>query len=101
MRLDDLARRIEAAADVLASRSATITLVDPGPQAFGADATGRLGDLGRALHRRFSTALGARSREAAAHGARLAETAQALRLIARNYREIEDDRRDRHDGVGA
>jgi hypothetical protein len=89
MRLDDLARRIDAAADVLAGRSTTITLADPGARAFGADATGRAGELGRALHRQFSAAMSARSREAAAHGARLADTAHALRLVADNYRDVE------------
>lgn len=98
MRLDDLADRIDAAADALAGASTTMTLADPGARAFGGDAVGGLGELGRALHRQFAGALAARGREAAAHGARLADTAQAVRLVAGGYRGLEDDHRDL--GVG-
>jgi hypothetical protein len=94
MRLDDLADRIDTAGDALAGASTTMTLADPGARAFGGDAAGALGELGRALHRQFTGALATRGREAAAHGARLADTAQAVRLVAGGYRGIEDDHRD-------
>jgi hypothetical protein len=93
MRLQELADRIESAGDVLAGGSTTMTLVDPGARAFGGDAAGSLGELGRALHQQLGGALTARGREAAAHGARLADTAQALRLVADGYREVEDEQR--------
>jgi hypothetical protein len=93
MRIDDLANRIDSAGDVLAGASTTISLIDPGARAFGADAVGGLGELGRALHRQFASGLAARGREAAAHGARLADTAQALRLVADSYRAVDDDAR--------
>jgi hypothetical protein len=99
MRIDDLAGRIDAAGDALANASTTLSLIDPGPRAFGADAAGHLGELGRALHRQFVTGLAARGREAAAHAARLADTAHALRLVAEGYRGAEDDTR-RAPGLG-
>jgi len=89
MRLDDLASRLEMAGDELASASTTMTLIDPGARALGADLPGGLGELGRALHQRLATALTARGQEAAAHGARLADTAQTLRLAAAGYRDAE------------
>jgi hypothetical protein len=91
MRLDDLAGRLETAGDELAGASTTMGLVDPGARAFGADAPGGLGELGRSLHQQLTTALTARGRESAAHGARLADTAQALRLVAAGYREVEQE----------
>jgi hypothetical protein len=101
MRLEDLADRIDTAGDVLAGASTTMSLADPGARAFGADAAGRLGELGRALHRQFTSALTARGREAAAHGARLADTAQALRLVAAGYRGADDEARADHDLGGS
>jgi hypothetical protein len=89
MRLDDLAARLESAGDELASASTTMSLIDPGARALGADAPGRLGELGRAMHRRLAAALTARGQEAATHGARLAGTAQTLRLAATGYRDAE------------
>jgi hypothetical protein len=97
MRLDDLADGLDAAGDELAGASTTVTLVDPGSRAFGADAPGALGELGRALHLRLSAALTARSREAAAHGARFADAAQSMRRVAEGYHDAEDATRDRHD----
>ncbi|GGM34070.1 hypothetical protein ACFFX1_32950 [Dactylosporangium sucinum] len=90
MRLDDLAARLEAAGDELAATSTTMGLIDPGAAVLAADAPGGLGDLARDLHRDLTTALVARGRESAAHGARLADTAHTLRLVAANYREADD-----------
>jgi hypothetical protein len=91
MRLDDLAGRLDMAGDELAAASTTLSLIDPGARAVGADAAGALGELGRDLHRRIATALTARGREAAMHGARFAETADALRQAAAAYRSAEED----------
>src|SRR5262245_20905184 len=93
MRLEELADRIDTAGDVLAGSSTTMSLIDPGTRAFGGDAAGGLGELGRALHRQLGGALAARGREAAVHGGRLADTAQALRLVAGGYREADDEPR--------
>jgi hypothetical protein len=90
MRLDDLADALDAAGDELAGASTTVTLIDPGSRAFGADAPGALGELGRALHLRLSA-------ESAAHGARFADAAQSVRRVAEGYHDAEDATRDRHD----
>ncbi len=99
MRLDDLAGRLDAAGDELAGASTTMALADPGSRALGGDAPGGPGELGRALHRTLTAALTARGREASAHGIRLAETAEALRLAAHGYQAADDDarRHNRHE----
>lgn len=96
MGLDQLAGRLDAAGDELAGASTTMALADPGSRAFGGDAPGAPGELGRALHRTLTTALTARTREASAHGIRLSETAEALRQAAQGYRTADDDARRRH-----
>jgi hypothetical protein len=96
MRLDELAGRLDAAGDELAAASTTTALIDPGSRILGGDAPGGPGELGRALHRTLTQALTARGREAATHGARLAETAEALRLAAQGYRAADQDARRRH-----
>ncbi|MFG2037711.1 hypothetical protein [Dactylosporangium sp. NPDC048998] len=93
MRLEDLAHRLDSAGDELAGASTTLSLVDPGARALGADGAGGLARAGRDLHRLLATALTARGTEAAAHGARLAETAHALRQVAAGYRGAEEDSR--------
>nr|BFE63706.1 hypothetical protein GCM10020063_082320 [Dactylosporangium thailandense] len=95
MRLEDLAQRLEEAGDRLARASTTINIIDPGARAFGADSDGALGQTGRDLHRLLAIALNDRGREAVEHGARLAETAHALRRAAAGYRGAEEDSRGR------
>jgi hypothetical protein len=97
MRLGELADRLEVGGDRLAGVGGRLADVDPGAAGFGADAPGRLGDLGRMLHGCFSAALTARAREAAAHGARLTDTADLLRVAAARYHEAEQAARQRHD----
>lgn len=94
--LDELARRADAAGAALADASAALGRLDPGARSFGGDGPGRLGELGRGLHAVFATALDAREREAAAHGARLAEMARALRLVTAGYVDVDETARDRH-----
>ena len=93
MRLEDLARRLDSVADDLAGASTTLSLVDPGARAAGAEGTGALGRAGRDLHRLLAVGLTARGAEAAAHAARLAETAHALRRAAAGYAGAEDESR--------
>jgi hypothetical protein len=97
MGLHELAGRAGAAGDEMAAAAAVLAGCGPGAAAFGADAPGRLGELGRELHARCATALAARAREAAAHGARLVDAAAALRLAAAGYREAERGARARHE----
>jgi hypothetical protein len=97
MRIGELADRLERAADRLTAGGAALSGADPGATAFGADNPGRLGEVGRALHRRWSSALTARSGEATAQGTRLADTGAAIRVAAGRYRDTESDAGSRHD----
>lgn len=100
MEIDELAHRVAAEADAVTDAAARLGRCDPGPRAFGTDAPGSLGELSRDLHALWSGALGAREREAAAHGARLTELAGALRQSAQGYRDAEDGAHQRHRAVG-
>jgi hypothetical protein len=89
MRLGELANGFASAGERLASVGSTLVGADPGADAFGADAPGRIGEVGRLLHELWGSALSARSREAAAHAARLVDTAEALTVAAGRYQDIE------------
>jgi hypothetical protein len=93
--LAELAARLDRAASSMARAGETLAGLDPGSVAFGAAAPGRLGATGRALHALFAGAVGARAREAASAGARLADTAAALRWAAAGYLEVDDAARAR------
>jgi hypothetical protein len=100
MRIDQLADRLARAGERIAAGAGPLTDVDPGAGVFGADQPGRVGDVGRLLHRRWSAALAVRAREAAAHGARLVDSADLLRTAADRYRDTEAAARARHDIEG-
>ncbi len=100
MELDELARTVGRLGDDVSGTPTVLRRSDPGPAPFGGDATGRLGELGRALYGRYAAALAAREREAAAGGARLTDLAGALRTAASGYRDVEDAARLRHRGSG-
>lgn len=100
MEVDELAGRIGALGDDVSAAAARLGRTDPGPAAFAGDGPGRLGELGRALHARWSAALAAREREASAAGARLTDLAGALRTAADGYRDVEDAARQRHQRAG-
>jgi hypothetical protein len=100
MRIGQLADRLERAGDRLTAGAGALVDADPGAGAFGADAPGRLGEVGRMLHHRLGVALTARAREAAAHGARLADTADVLRAAVERYHEAESAAHARHDSGG-
>jgi len=101
MEIDELALRVGVLGDEVAGVAPVLARSDPGAAAFGGDAAGRLGELGRALHERYCGALAAREREAAAAGARLTDLAGALRTAAAGYRDVEDAAHRRHRGSGA
>lgn len=88
------ARFDEAAATLTGAGRRLVDLEQPGT-AFGADAPGRLGEFGRALHGQWLAAFGARSREAVAAGARLADTAGTLRIVAADYADADEAARRR------
>ena len=95
--MHDLAGRLAAAGDRLADAGATLGGRDPGARAFGASGPGRLGELGRDLHALCADALAARAREAAAHGARLADVAATVRAAAAAYAAADEAAQARHD----
>jgi hypothetical protein len=96
--LRELAAQIDRAGEVLTAAGTGLADLAPPAGGFGATAPGRLGELGRDLHAQAVAALAARSREAAAHGARLSDTAQLLRWVGANYAEAEDAARERFVG---
>lgn len=90
--MDRLADGLDQAADKL-------TMIDrrmPGhgvpAAAFGAAGSGggTPGRLGRELHEHWAAVLDARSREASAAAARLADMAQSVRVTVRHYDETDD-----------
>ncbi|QLQ38958.1 hypothetical protein [Micromonospora robiginosa] len=80
-----LADRLDDAGATLATLARTVTATDPPHPAFGAHATGRPGEVGRALHRQWMAATADRAREAQAAANRLAAAAAALRSAAERY----------------
>lgn len=102
MSVDSLSGAVTAlrhAGATLAEAGARLNVADPGPLAFGGDGPGALGELGRALYHQWQRALDARAREAAAHGARLADTGDILARSASGYAEIDEENRRRHPEV--
>lgn len=100
MTLDEVARRLETASETLAGAHGVFEQISPAARAFGADAPGQLGALGRQLFAGWCAAVLTREREAKDHAARLVETAQGVRLAAHGYRGTEDDLRAAQDRVG-
>lgn len=92
--MDDLFRlagRLDAAAATISGSAAALGGLHHDPAEFGAAGPGRVGELGRALHARWSAALYAREREASRAAAELAETAAAVRRAAAGYAEADAD----------
>jgi hypothetical protein len=83
------AGRLETAADAIVDANATVVLDGPSPADFGAEAPGRLGELGLALHGRWAAALEDRRGEAADAGARLVEVAASLRAASSGYADTD------------
>jgi hypothetical protein len=96
--LRELAAGIDRAGQALTSAGVQLAELVPPAAAFGAGAPGALGELGRDMHGLAVAALAARSREAAAHGARLSDTAQLLRRAGAGYAEADDTARRRSGG---
>ena len=88
--LADAADALRRAGDLLSDAGARLPTIDPGASAFGTDGPGRLAGLGRDLYLQWQRALDARAREAAAHGARLAETGDAVARAAAGYADTDE-----------
>jgi hypothetical protein len=96
MALGDLTARLAVAGSELSGAATVLRRLDPGGGAFGGGAVGRLGELGRELHRDYLAALDSRVREAASHGARLTELADAVAQAAAGYADADEAARRRH-----
>jgi hypothetical protein len=88
--VDQLADRLDAAADALATVDRAVPSLAVPAGAFGADDAGVPGRLGRDLHAHWMAVLAARSREAADASGHLNHLAQALRTTARQYADTDD-----------
>ncbi|TCB92770.1 hypothetical protein E0H26_23225 [Micromonospora zingiberis] len=84
-----LASRLDDASATLTALSRSVTASDPAQVAFGADAPGRPGEIGRALHRQWAAATGDRAREAHSAAGHLAAAADALRQAANQYADTD------------
>jgi hypothetical protein len=93
--LRDLAAGFDDAATALTAAGRRLAHLEPPASSFGAGGPGRLGELGRALHRQWLDAFGARGREASVASDRLADVAGALRATAVDYSDVDDAARDR------
>lgn len=87
--LRTLAARLDRAGETLAGLSRAVTASDPAQAAFGADAAGRPGEIGRALHRQWTAATGDRAREAHAAAHRFAAAASAVRDAGDRYGDVD------------
>lgn len=83
--LVETAAGLDRAAQMMVDAVAVLARLDLGGAALATAAPGQLGETGRALSAQLVVAVSARSREAEAAGARLAEAAQTLRRAAAGY----------------
>ena len=88
--MDDLAERLESAADVLSTVDRSVRALDVPAGAFGANGVGVPGRVGRQLHAHWRSVLNARAREAADVAAWLSEMAQASRATQRAYADADE-----------
>lgn len=79
------ANRLDEAADRLSATAPAALHLAPPASAFGVDAPGCLGELGRALYAEVVAATTDRGREARVAAGWLAETADALRTAGDAY----------------
>jgi hypothetical protein len=94
--LHEVARRLDQAADTIAHAAVVLDNLALDARAFAADAGGQIGDVGRAMHAQWASALAARSREAAAAGARVSDIGETLRIVATGYTDADEAAWRRH-----
>jgi hypothetical protein len=88
--MEDVAERLESAADVLTTVDRSVPALDVPAGAFGATGVGMPGRVGRQLHAHWRAVLEARAREAADVAARLSEMARASRATQRAYADADE-----------
>jgi hypothetical protein len=92
MELEAAGRRADDVATVLRESAARIDAAHPPATGFGADASGALGELGRAWAARVSDALMARTDEVRALADEAAGLAARVMTATAGYRDIESRR---------
>ncbi len=97
--LVEFGARVARAGDRIDGVRQDLAGCDPGGRVFGADGHGRLGELGRDLHRHWLAALDSRGREAAELAAGLTHTATALSRVADTYADTERETAGRFAGL--
>ncbi|WP_320068210.1 hypothetical protein [Micromonospora sp. RTGN7] len=90
-----LADQLDEASATLGALARAVTATDPPQPAFGIHVPGRPGEIGRALHRRWTEATGDRAREATVAAARLSAAASTVRGVADRYAGVDDAARRR------
>jgi hypothetical protein len=93
--MDQVADRLDRAADMLATIDRRMPALAIDAAAFGAGGAGLPGRLGRELHAHWAALLEARAREAAGMAARLSGTADSVRQARRQYAETDEAARRR------
>ena len=83
--------RLRETAELLDEAGQRLSVIDPGPTAFGAGGLGLLGDVGHEAYLHWRAALDARSREASAHAGRGHELAQAVTVAAEALSAADSD----------
>jgi len=86
---EDFAVALRQAGQALTDAATQVGAVDPGGAAFGSAAPGVFGELGRRLHRQWSSALRAREAEARDQADRMADLAGTLRKATETYVETD------------
>jgi hypothetical protein len=89
--LHRLAARLDAAGTAVTAAASGLHGLSEAAQAFGGDAPGRIGDLGRQVHAQWTTACSSRVAEAERAAGRLADLAVGLRFVADSYGAVDAD----------
>ncbi|MEV4703635.1 type VII secretion target [Actinoplanes sp. NPDC049316] len=89
--MEQLAERLESAADALTTVDRSLPAHAASSGAFGASDEGVPGRVGRQLHDRWAAVLAARAREAAEAAKDLTDLAADVRLTAKTYAETDDE----------
>ncbi|HEX6869623.1 MAG TPA: hypothetical protein VF163_00875 [Micromonosporaceae bacterium] len=100
LRLSGAVSALRQASAELSDAGTRLADLDPGGPALAVDATGRLGELGLALHGELRQALAARARESVRHGIAIEALADAVASAAAAYAAVDESAQHRRpDGL--
>ena len=86
--MDHVADRLDQAADTMTALAREVPSLTVTPGLFAG--AGLPGQVGQALHERWTAVLEARTREASSAAVRLAEAARSVRTTRRHYAETDE-----------